>query len=114
MKTTAVIDVNAFFEHLIEAYTDFGEEAVWLSTHIPTLSLPGIKQRCHKLNQHRQELACLDEQLFEILELIGHEPSLAKQLQRYRLAFSSASVAIDNIHSQLQTVRNDLEVVAAL
>lgn len=111
MKTTSIIDVDVFFEHIIEEYTDFGDQAALLATELSSLQPHTIQKRCRHLNACKERLTALDEQLIEILNFAGEELQMSDQLTRYRIAFSSASVAIDEIRSQLLTIRESLQEV---
>lgn len=111
MENTAIIDVDTFFEHIIDEYTKFGKLAILLATELQYLQPSAIRRRCRHLQNERQHLTTLDKQLLEILDFAGEELLQSNHLPRYRTAFSTATLAIDEIHSQLLSLRSSLQEV---
>lgn len=111
MPASTITDVNEFFERIIEEYTCFGRLASTLAAEIPSLQPAIIEQRCRLLNDERQRLTCLDDQLIDILNLAGENLSCSDHLNHYRKAFSAAVLAVDDIHAQLIALRHTLQDV---
>jgi len=109
MGKVSVIDVDDFFEKIVEGYANFGQSAAQLAAQIPTLSPDIIQSRCRQLNREREQLSVLDEQLIEILSLGGEDLIYSSHINRYRKAFSSAVRAFDDIHDQLLTIRQQMQ-----
>lgn len=109
MNTPAIIDMDAFFEKIIEEYTQFGDMATLLALEISTLHPQTILHRCRQLNDERQRLSALDNQLIEIIDLAREELSSSNHISRYRVAFSTATLAIEEIQIQLRSIRQSLQ-----
>ena len=111
MTTTAIIDVDAFFEKIIEEYNQFGELATQLASDLHILKPETIERRCRQLNTERQRLTALDEKLIEIIDLARDELTFSGHITRYRVAFSSATLAVEEIQTQLLNIRQSIQEV---
>ncbi len=109
MSSNQIVDVNAFFSHLIRSYSNFNRSAEILASQISSLPPDQIEHRCNDLFAERSKLCHLDNQLIEILHLAGEGLTDNELIAQYRQVFSNATTACDDIKTQLLALQKALK-----
>jgi len=104
-----VTDVAQFFAEITEAYIHFQETILHLEQKIPTSSPQQILEGCEKIRQKQNNLAILDEQMIDIINLVGKEIVHEVIVRDYRRAFACANKASKNLYEKLKALKCSLD-----
>lgn len=104
-----ITDVGHFFSKITAAYVHFQECVLQLNHKLADFSPQQILDECEKIRQKRDNLAVLDQQMFEIISLVGSEIADDPILHDYRVAFAGANMACTNLSQNLRALRCSLE-----
>lgn len=103
-----ITDVELFFADITQAYLDFAQNVEYLLSTVLHSPPDEILLECTKLRQQKNTLANLDDQMFEIIDLAGDSLVNSTMIHEYRIAFTKASMACNNLHQKLQLIRTTL------
>lgn len=111
MKKTPsqITDVGHFFSKITAAYVHFQESVLQLNHTLGSFSPQQILDECEKIQQKRNDLAVLDQQMFDIISLVGSEIADEPIIHDYRVAFAGANMACTNLSRNLKALRCALE-----
>lgn len=108
-KIRQITNVEDFFLEITESYLRFQENILHLDHTLSMLSPEQIFNECEKISKKRRELAVLDEQLIDIVSLVGKEIADEPIVHNYRVAFARANMACNNLYQSLKTFKCSLE-----
>lgn len=100
-----ITDVVQFFSEITAAYTQLRESILYLVHNIPTYSPEQILDGCVKVRQQQNTLAIMDQQLIDIINLVGSEITHEPFVHDYRIAFAHANMACSDLYQNLQELR---------
>ena len=103
-----ITDVEKFFYTITAEYEYFERSVLQIIDKIPGGSPQQILLDCNEISTQRSELAAMDEQMLAIIELAGSEIADTAMVQTYRVAFSRALMACNNLSQKLQAFRAEL------
>lgn len=104
-----ITNVEDFFLEITVRYLRFQENILHLDHTLSLLSPEQILDECEKISQKRRELAGLDQQLIDIVGLVGEEIASEPMVHNYRVAFARANMACNNLYQNLKTLKCSLE-----
>lgn len=102
------IDVKLFFAEITHGYSELTADINHFSHHLPGYSSPQISRECSKIQEKRNKLSLLDEELFNIVNLAGAEIQDEPFVNDYRTAFNDAISACNDLYTLLQITRAEL------
>lgn len=102
---SSITDVAAFCQETTQAYEDFEHDIQFFINNVQSYSPQEITDACLQLKEQRSKLAKMDEKMFDILDLAGNELSSTPLLQDYRISFTKAQFACNNLFQKLQAVK---------
>lgn len=100
-----ITDVGEFFSKITEAYLRLQESILFLDHNIPTYSPEQILDGCVKIRQKQNNLAILDQQMIDIINLAGIEIIHEPFVHDYRVAFGRANMACNNLYQNLKALK---------
>ena len=112
LPQTHIVDVAQFFVDITEAYLDFEASVLLLIREASDYSPNRILFACGELKKQRVQLAIMDEKMFAVIQLAGDEIADTSMIQDYRIAFTKASMACNNLHQKLLSIRATLQEAA--
>lgn len=104
-----ITNVEDFFLEITESYLRFQENILHLDHTLSLLSPEQIAIECEKISQKRKELAVLDQQMIDIVGLVGKEIADEPIVHNYRVAFARANMACNNLYQSLKIYKCSLE-----
>lgn len=104
-----ITNVTQFFVNIAKGYLQFEEDTLELIDSMADSSPEHISEQCKKLAQQRNQLAQMDEKMFEILDLAGKEICQDPMLYEYRVAFAKANMACNNLYQKLSVLKLSLQ-----
>lgn len=81
------------------------ESILYLAHNIPTYSPKQIVDGCEKIQQQQNNLSIMDQQLIDIINLVGIEITHEPFVHDYRVAFAHANMACNDLYQNLQALR---------
>ena len=109
IKPSQITDVGHFFSKITLAYVHFQECVLQLNHTLGSFSPQQLLNECEKIRQKRESLAVLDQQMFDIISLVGSEIADEPIVHDYRVAFAGANMACTNLSRNLKALRCSLE-----
>ena len=106
--THQTIDVKELFVEVTGAYIEFNESINRLIQNLLVYTPQQINDKCSNLNSDRNNLAILDDRLFDVICLAGKEIESEQFVHDYRIAFSSALHSSDLLYEHLHVVKSAL------
>lgn len=108
-NTWQITNVEDVFIEITESYLRFQENILHLDHTLSVLSPDQIVIECEKISQKRKELSVLDQQLIDIVSLVGKEIANEPIVHNYRVAFARANMACNNLYQSLRNFKCSLE-----
>lgn len=102
------VDVKLFFIEITQGYSELTTVINHFSQHLSSYSFQQISAECSKIQEKRNKLSLLDEQLFHIVSLTGSEINNEPFVEEYRTAFNIAISACNDLHANLQLTKAEL------
>lgn len=104
-RPSQITDVGHFFAKITAAYVHFQECVLQLNHTLPNFSSQQILDECEKIRLKRESLAVLDQQMFDIISLVGSEIADEPIVHDYRVAFAGANMACTNLSQNLRALQ---------
>ncbi len=101
-------DVTKFFKEITEKYLALEKSTHHLIINITDYSHQQLFDECNKLAEHKNKIAIMDQQMFDIIDLAGKELAHSPLVQDYRIAFAKANMACSNLYEQLNILKTTL------
>ncbi len=100
-----VLDVVEVLTKTIHGYLQLEQDALLIIHTVSTITPQQLSDTCITLRKKQLVLQKYDHQIFTILDFAGDEMFQHPLIENYRLAFSRACEACDDLHSKLQQFR---------
>lgn len=102
------IDVTLFFDDATQAYLNFYKRVRSFSDNLTSYPIAKISDECAEIRTEQQQLAVLDQEMINILTLIGNDVSIEPLIDEYRKAFSLAASVCDELYANLYKIKETL------
>ena len=103
------IDVTSFFTTITREYQAFQQIIDDLSNELFIKTPEQILAECNKLGEKRKELAILDRQMFDIIDLASVEISQNTIIREHRIALAEVKRATHELYQKLQLLKATLQ-----
>lgn len=108
LSSNKPIDVTVFFDDVTQAYLKFHERVHNFSENLTSYPINKISEECAEIRAKQQQLAALDQEMINILTLIGNDVSIEPLIDEYRKAFSLAASVCDELYANLYRIKETL------
>ncbi len=102
------VDVKLFFSEVTRSYAELAKIINHFSQNLANYTPQQILSECDKIQNKREELSLLDQQLHEIVQLTSTEIQQETFVDDYRVAFNKAIKACDDLHTNLLVTKAEL------
>lgn len=102
------VDVKLFFHQVTRGYSELADTIKNFSQNLKQYTPERILSECNKIQNKREKLTLLDQQLIKIVELANSEIRHETFVDEYRIAFNAAITASDDLHTHLVLAKAEL------